>query len=280
MTKRVFTTAAGTRYLKDPVATCIARTAFKLSTGAREFLLEYDEGFHEAVADYQQIDPNNETAMPSMFAGQLCYLAFGEKRTATKEVGRYMDNILSSGHGSVLEHTNFSFLLYGIDRATTHELVRHRVGFGVSQVSQRYVDSRGLRFVLPWEDQDAEGIELFSAHIDSVRTKYAERTDRLMRKYPAREGESRTEHRKRIQSAARSVLSNDVEAPCVITVNARSARHMIALRTGPHADVRIRRPFIQILKLLQIIAPALFTDFTYETLPDGSVSARTPYPKP
>ena len=47
-------------------------------------------------------------------------------RTFNAQADRYFNNLKSSGHGSVFEHANFSFLLYGISRSVTHEIVRHR----------------------------------------------------------------------------------------------------------------------------------------------------------
>ena len=41
---------------------------------------------------------------------------------------------------SVLEHAVWNFVFTGISRTCTHELIRHRAGFGYSQLSQRYVD--------------------------------------------------------------------------------------------------------------------------------------------
>ena len=46
------------------------------------------------------------------------------------------------GHGSVLEHAVWNFIIAGVNRSYTHELIRHRTGFGYSQFSQRYVDDR------------------------------------------------------------------------------------------------------------------------------------------
>lgn len=73
------------------------------------------------------------------FAGRLCYLSFGAD--AAVEGGHktipgrttnqaYLENILKTKHGSVLEHAVWTFLFEGISRALTHELVRHRAGFG------------------------------------------------------------------------------------------------------------------------------------------------------
>src|SRR5437773_10638219 len=61
----------------------------------------------------------------------------------------YLDNIKNQGHGSVLEHANYSLLLEGVSRSLTHELVRHRAGFAYGQLSQRYVDEPEANFVIP-----------------------------------------------------------------------------------------------------------------------------------
>ena len=73
------------------------------------------------------------------FAGRLCYLSFGEDaglegghksipgRTSNEA---YLGNILQVKHGSVLEHAVWSLLIEGVSRSLTHELVRHRAGFG------------------------------------------------------------------------------------------------------------------------------------------------------
>src|SRR5580700_8144101 len=79
-------------------------------------------------------------------AGRTCYMSFGKGRKSNRE---YLDNILTSKHGSVLEHAVWCLLFTGVSRALTHELVRHRAGFGYSQLSQRYVDESDARYVVP-----------------------------------------------------------------------------------------------------------------------------------
>ena len=59
------------------------------------------------------------------------------RRTTNDNAAAYFERLTSAGHGSVLEHASFSFLLYGISRSVTHELVRHRAGAGFSQISRR-----------------------------------------------------------------------------------------------------------------------------------------------
>jgi flavin-dependent thymidylate synthase len=70
------------------------------------------------------------------FSGN-CYLSFGEDaglegghRTIAGRTSNeaYLGNILQVKHGSVLEHAVFTFLIEGVSRSLTHELVRHRAG--------------------------------------------------------------------------------------------------------------------------------------------------------
>ena len=100
-------------------------------------------------------------------------MSFGPNRTKNADAQKYIDNILKSGHGSVLEHAQYSFLLYGVGRDFTHELVRHRTGVAFSQVSQRYVDGQGaaLRGAarVPAEHEPAKLHEKFEARIDRSR---------------------------------------------------------------------------------------------------------------
>jgi thymidylate synthase (FAD) len=64
-------------------------------------------------------------------AGRICYMSFGEKQSPRSN-GDYVRNLVRQGHESVLEHVNWTFLLAGVSRAFTHQLVRHRVGFSFS----------------------------------------------------------------------------------------------------------------------------------------------------
>ncbi|KKM77595.1 hypothetical protein LCGC14_1368350, partial [marine sediment metagenome] len=93
-------------------------------------------------------------------AGRLCYRSWAPYEEGDENLNpnvekirhgnkKYLANILSSGHGSVLEHINFTFLLRGVSRVLTHELVRHRAGMAYSQESLRYCRLEKLQIVLP-----------------------------------------------------------------------------------------------------------------------------------
>ena len=82
-------------------------------------------------------------------SGRICYLSFGKDKQSPRDNRKYIENLIKQGHESVLEHVNWTFVLTGISRAFSHQLVRHRVGFAYSQLSQQYHDDSGASFVVP-----------------------------------------------------------------------------------------------------------------------------------
>src|SRR5262249_40606955 len=112
-------------------------------------------------------------------AGRLCYMSFAKPRPGGNKA--YTDHILEVGHGSVLEHSVWNFIFVGISRACTHELIRHRAGFGYSQLSQRYVDESVAEYIEP--DCIAENPELHQIWLDAVSQShqaYMKLTEKLL----------------------------------------------------------------------------------------------------
>jgi thymidylate synthase (FAD) len=217
----------------------------------------------------------------SKIAGQLCYLSFGPNRTMNAELDKYLTHIKESGHGSVLEHANYTFLLYGISRSLTHELVRHRVGVAYSQVSQRYVDGSKLRFVMrPETDGDPVAEAGFFAWIKAASDEYDRRAEELSRKMkndPAFTQLPKTDQRKRVNQAARACLPNETEAPILVTMNVRTLRHLAEMRVSAAAEVEIRRAFLNVFLCMTQLAPAFFSDYTLEQLSDRTYATKTPW---
>ena len=77
---------------------------------------------------------------------------------------------------------------------------------------------------------------------------------------------------------ARGLLPNSTETKIVVTGNARAWRHFVEMRASGHADTEIRRAAIQILRILQGEAPALFGDFEILPREDGTETASTTNP--
>jgi len=116
-------------------------------------------------------------------AGRICYMSFGNKQ-GRKDNGSYLNHIIQVGHGSVLEHTVYNFVITGISRSLTHELIRHRAGFGYSQLSQRYVDEGDANFIMPPAMQGNEELEaIVSQYCEQSVDVYKELTDKLAESY-------------------------------------------------------------------------------------------------
>ncbi|MBU0641463.1 MAG: FAD-dependent thymidylate synthase [Planctomycetes bacterium] len=208
-------------------------------------------------------------------AGRVCYMSFGMGRKTNEE---YLGNIIDMRHGSVLEHAVWNLLITGVSRTFTHEMVRHRAGFGYSQLSQRYVDESTADFVEPaCIAADAELHTIWSESIRQAHEAYCRLVAGLERKY--QDEPSGTLRRKLARQAARSVLPNATETKIFVTGNGRAWRHFIESRAHEHAEVEIRKVAIQILRVLQRESPALMGDYKIEQLADGSEVAQTPHRK-
>jgi thymidylate synthase (FAD) len=210
------------------------------------------------------------------FAGRLCYMS--QRNPASRTTRDYLVNILKQGHGSVLEHANYSLLLEGISRSLTHELVRHRAGFAYSQLSQRYVDESEAAFVVPPAIIGDESLETaWKEQMDSAQRAYVALVEELMQRY-AWVGD-KIHRRKMAREAARGVLPNSTETKIVATGNVRAWRTMLELRCGEGAELEIRRVGIEILRTLQKEAPAFFGDFEIYPAEDRREAARSGYHK-
>ena len=275
----VFKSAQGTPYLTAPGVALIAKPQVEIS-GVKNFL----EGFDPALEFGSYLDDPtvlSSGAQLCKIAGQTCYASFSPKRTMNREAERYFKSIMESGHGSVLEHANFSFLLYGISRSLTHELIRHRAGFGFSQLSQRYVSGRVLRFVERPEFQDGGKFhQLFLERIDRAYADYHQLADALLAEQGSGatilSAEAKTDLRKKVNQAARGLLPNETETIMVITGNARAWRHVIEMRASDHSELEIRALAVRLFLCLRELEPILFGDYQLSGLPDGTHSVSTP----
>ena len=206
-------------------------------------------------------------------AGRVCYMSFAKPRPGGNRA--YVDHLLQVGHGSVLEHAAWNFIFCGVSRSLTHELVRHRAGWGYSQLSQRYVDESVAEYVEP--DVIANDPELHALWLETVEKTHAAYVQ-LAEKLQAKllEEPDRTLRRKLARQAARSVLPNATETKIFATANARALRHFIEMRGSRHAETEIRKLAVQVLRIMQKEAPNLFGDYELLPLPDGTFEATTP----
>jgi thymidylate synthase (FAD) len=200
-------------------------------------------------------------------AGRVCYMSFAKPRPGGNKA--YINHILEVGHGSVLEHAVFSLLITGVSRSLTHELVRHRAGFGFSQLSQRFVDESECDFVAPPAIlKDAHAMTLFQGAMVDALASYEVFVEYLE---TISTETDKTARRKQVREAARAVLPNATETKIFMTGNARAWRHFIEMRGSIHADAEIQRLAVAVLDKLRDAAPNLFGDYVVQ---DGSIETQ------
>jgi thymidylate synthase (FAD) len=210
------------------------------------------------------------------FAGRICYMS--QSNPAGRTTAEYLENILRQGHGSVFEHAVYVLLIEGISRSCSHELVRHRAGFGYSQLSQRYVDESQAAFVMPPAILGDAALEAeWTRQVESAQAAYVQAVDHLMEKYAW--VSDRVHRRKLAREAARSVLPNATEVKIVVSANIRAWRTMLELRLGEGAELEIRRMALGCFRILSQQAPTFFSDFEIYPATDGTEAGRVRYHK-
>ncbi|AEF98502.1 FAD-dependent thymidylate synthase [Methylomonas methanica] len=207
-------------------------------------------------------------------AGRVCYMSF--KETGVRNNTAYIANLIAQGHESVLEHVSWTFLISGVSRAFSHQLVRHRVGFAFSQLSQQYHEESDAEFVMPSIiGDDPELSEKWRTTMEANRSLYRHMVHELTPTKLHQLGNvGAREALRALRSAARSVLPNATATKIVITANARALRHFLKVRGSIPGDEEMRIVAASLLTILQKDAPEIFRDFFTETLPDGSPIVR------
>ncbi len=204
--------------------------------------------------------PLNDGELLVEFGGRVCYRSWepGLNPNVTRvrtDQREYFANVLRCGHGSVLEHANWSFALRNVSRVFTHELVRHRAGSAFSQESLRYVRLTDIGFRVPpalepIRDQVVSIVE----QLEDFQVSAAETLDL--------DGEGMPFHiKKEITSALRRLAPIGLSTDIIWTANARTLRHVIEMRTAEGAEEELRLVFDRIARIMQAEAPGLFQDF-------------------
>lgn len=233
-------------------------------------------GQHTAKERVDQLNGTNAENLIE-FAGRTCYDSLGKGRSSED----YHEHILDVGHGSVLEHAQFSFFIEGMSRACAMELNRHRVGTAISQRSTRYVDEAET----PWVTHPALraffGSDKVSDHdkwrarveiqaaIEAARTAYRHVASAL-EPFLVEEGVDKSNARKQARGAARMYVGNGLETEQVWSANVRTLLHVITLRGDPSADGEIRDLAAALLECVRAEAPAYFSEFLCNDGSDGA----------
>jgi len=208
------------------------------------------------------------------FAGRLCYESwtledgsFVNKNLTKIRSGnfKYLENILLSGHGSVLEHGSIVILFNDVSRVFTHELVRHRAGTAMSQTSGRYVRSDNIRFWIPGmltNHKNGKEIEnIITGLILSTEHDVRKITQLLELDDPGLSFSIK----KKLTSALRRITPNGIANNILFSFNGRSLRHTLNMRCDEAAEEEMHYVMRPLSVRLKILLPSLLQDFNIDT---------------
>lgn len=149
---------------------------------------------------------------------------------------------LKHGHESVFEHVSFTFLIEGVSRACTHQLVRHRIA-SYSQASMRKPLKR-IEILNPPAFQSSKTNDVVKSLYDHAVETYAELLELGVK-----------------AEDARFVLPEGTLSTIVVTMNGRELRHFIQMRDCDEAQWEIREVAQKMREIAEKQFPLLFEDF-------------------
>jgi thymidylate synthase (FAD) len=201
------------------------------------------------------------------FGGRICYRSWepGLNPNVTRvrtDQREYFANLLRCGHGSVLEHANYSFALRNVSRVFTHELVRHRAGSAFSQESLRYVRLTDIGFRVP------PGLEPIREQVVNIVEQLQDFQMTAADALGLDEEGVPFSIKKEITSALRRLAPIGLSTDIFWSANVRTLRHVIEMRTAEGAEEELRLVFDKVAEIMQTEAPNLFQDFARQA--DGS----------
>lgn len=180
-------------------------------------------------------------------AARICYSNKADIETIAdgfteEEISKFIEQLISSQHHSVLEHSSFVFGIEGVSRAVLAEITRHRLA-SFSVRSQRYCSEDEAEFVVPnvIADGNERVDEIFWS---SVANSLGDYKDLLREDIP--------------KEAARYVLPNATATRMIVTMNARELRHFFSLRCCRRALPEMQDLACAMLSEVKKVAPNLF----------------------
>jgi len=142
-----------------------------------------------------------------------------------------------------LSHLSYTFAVEGVSRASSHQLVRHRVA-SFSQQSQRHIQVKNLQdhIVTPINVAEKAGDE-FKAFIEEASRAY----QKLVAAGVPRED-------------ARFVLPNAIETSLIMTIDGRSLMHFFGIRLCNRAQWEVREMAQEILQRVREVEPIFYRE--------------------
>jgi thymidylate synthase (FAD) len=224
---------------------------------------------HIGAEDWKSNAPSEAEKLIEVM-GRICYRSFkpglNPNVTRVREDSKeYLQNVVKVGHGSVLEHSVVNFIFADVSRVFTHELVRHRAGTAISQESLRFVRLDDLGFWAPTVVKENEQfMEICCKTFKELEKMQKELSKVLDLDNPKKDFTVK----KKATSAMRRIAPEGLATTIGWSTNLRSVRHVIEMRTDPHAEEEIRLVFGKVGELMLKKYPNLFADYQVEMV-DG-----------
>lgn len=205
-------------------------------------------------------------------AAKLCYsssdISTLQDNLTEDNVTKFIDMLMSLGHESPVEHVSFTFGIEGISRATSHQLVRHRIA-SYSQKSQRYVSENQFEYITPTAIKNVTSTKnKYDELMNYIQSEYNTIRDELIN-YHVANGYDKKIAEKMANEDARYVLPNACETKIIVTMNIRSLFNFFKHRCCNRAQWEIRNVANEMLKLCLQKAPHIFANAGPSCIADG-----------
>lgn len=137
---------------------------------------------------------------------------------------RRAEDCFENGHMSVFEHASVTFMVEGISRACSHQLVRHRLA-SYTQLSQRYTepDFGAQWYVIPESFIERGEEQVFRSFMTDCAEAYMEAVSAGIR-----------------PEDARFMLPEAAKTDIAVTMNWRELYHFFDVRLCEHAQWEVR----------------------------------------
>lgn len=185
------------------------------------------------LVELKQYTQNGTSHVASM--ARVCYgnvTSKGDVELAKKVIG--------AGHLSLLEHVSYTFVISGVSRVLTHQLVRHRMA-SYAQESQRYVEFDSDYIVPESIKGNAENEHLYQNCMIFCEMVY----NALLKDGVPKED-------------ARYILPSAMHTKIAVTMNGRELYHFFKLRCCNRAQWEIRKMANEMLRICREVEPDLF----------------------
>lgn len=192
--------------------------------------------------------PNPENKIATM--ARICYAdnetlqgIFSDREIDSLGDSKLVRKLVNSRHWSQLEYADYHFIISGVSRSLTHQLVRNRIA-SFSQRSQRYVGENDFSSIIPPSiGNNQESLNIYADVLDSIQKGYTKLIEQGIPK-----------------EDARYLLPNGCSSVIGLKMNARELlSSFFKERLCNRAQWEIRNLAKEMLKLTYPTAPNVFS---------------------